>query len=325
MKPSINCLTRRVLGFVGVALVIVATLAIRAALGDDAIEPKEARATLRVGIPQRLAGNAPIDTNMYEQYRGTQVLLLKSDLVLGAALREEGILDLPVLKAAKGEPKRWLQDNLLVIAPLGSEVVQVKLPGEDPAQAAKIVNAVVDSYVKNVVDAEHADALNTQATLEGQLKSVEKELSAKREALSELQLQTTRTSEFARERYGNLDRLLTDIRQRRLDLDMKVAAAKTRLAKAAADSAQAADATLELAVADAQGEVLQKARDELAAELHEIIAGVDAAGRHSAVAAHVTTEISQLETARSRLMDRLQSIEIELKLPPRVIVLERAK
>jgi len=308
-----------------VAVIIVATFAIRAALGDDMSEPKEATATLRVGVPQRLEGNATIDTNMYEQYRRTQVQLLKSDLVLTAALRQEGILDLPLLKAAKGEPKQWLQDHVIVTAPLGSELVQVKVQGEDPAQAAKIVNAVINSYINNVVNAEHADTLNAQATLEAQLKSVEKELSVKREALSELQLQTTRTSEFARERYGNLDRLLTDIRQRRLDLDMKVAAAKTRLAKAAADSAQSADATLELAVAEAQGEVLQKARDELAAELHEISAGVDAAGRHSAAAAHVATEISQLETARSRLTDRLQSIEIELKLPSRVRIVERAK
>jgi len=328
MKPSNDRLTRRLWELGGVALIIVATLAIRAALGDDAGEPKEATATLRVGTPRVLEGNAPRDANLYEQYRRTQVLLLKSDLVLGAALREEGILDLPVLKGAKETPKQWLQDNLFVVAPLGSEVVQVKLRGEDPAQAAKIVNAVVDGYVKNVVNAEHTDTLNEQVTLEAQLRAIGKELSAKRDALNELQVQANRVvgdRELARERYANLDRLLTDIRQRRLDLDMKVAAAKTRLAKAAADSGQAADAKLELAVAEAQGEVLQKARDELAAELHEISAGVDAAGRHSADAAQLTAEIGQLEASLAKLRDRLQSIEIELKLPARVTVLERAK
>jgi hypothetical protein len=328
MKLPNSSVVRRLWELGGVAAIIVASLAIRAALGDDASEPKEATATLRVGSPRPLEGNAPRDANFYEQYRRTQVQLLRSDLVLGGALHEEGILDLPALQAAKGAPKQWLQDHVVVIAPLGSEVVQVKLRGEDPAQAVKIVNAVVDSYMKNVVNAEHADTLNMQATLDAQLKSVEKQLLAKREASSELQLQTNRAAgdrELAREHYANLDRLLTDVRQRRLDLDMKVAAAKTRLTKAAADSGQAADAKLELAVAEAQGEVLQKARDELTAELHQVSAGVDAAGHHSADAAQLAAEIGQLEMARSKLSDRLQSIEIELKLPPRVIVFERAK
>jgi len=327
MKPSNNSVTRRLWELVGVAAIIVATLAIRAALADDAGEPKSATATLRVGTP-RLEGNAPSNANLYEQYRRTQVLLLKSDVVLTGALREEGILDLPVLQAAKGTPKQWLQDNLFVIAPLGSEVVQVKLRGDDQAQSAKIVNAVVDSYMKNVVNAERADQLNMQATFEGQLRAMEKMRLAKSDALNELQVQASRAAgdrEFARERYTNLDRLLTDVRQRRLDLDMKVAAAKTRLAKAAADSAQAADAKLELAVAEAQGEVLQKARDELTAEVQQIGAGVDAAGRQSADAGRLTAEIGQLEASISKLRDRLQSIEIELKLPARVIVYERAK
>src|SRR5262249_44057421 len=141
MKLSNNSVIRRLWELGGVAAIVIATLAIRAALGDDASEPKEATATLRVGYPQRLEGNAPRDATLYEQYRKTQVQLLKSDLVLGGALREEGILDLPVLQAEKGTPKQWLRDNLIVVAPLGSEVVQVKVRGEDPAQAAKIVNA----------------------------------------------------------------------------------------------------------------------------------------------------------------------------------------
>jgi hypothetical protein len=328
MKPSHSNIVRRFWEFVGVAAIVLATLAIRGALGDDTGEPKEATATLRVGNPQRLEGNAPRDANLYEQYRGTQVQLLKSDLVLSGALREEGILDLPLLKAAKGTPKQWLQENVFVVAPLGSEVVQVKLRDEDPAQAAKIVNAVVDSYTKNVVNAERTDQLNEQSTLESQLRALEKERLAKTDSLNELQLQANRVvgdREFAHQRYANLDRLLTDVRQRRLDLDMKVAAAKTRLAKAAAESTQAADAKLDLAVAEAQGEVLQKARDELTADLHQISAAVDAAGRQSVDATRITADIGHLEVSLAKLRDRLKSIEIELKLPPRVVVLERAK
>src|SRR5690242_1088168 len=105
MKLPNSSVVRRLWELGGVAAIIVASLAIRAALGDDASEPKEATATLRVGSPRPLEGNAPRDANFYEQYRRTQVQLLRSDLVLGGALHEEGILDLPALQAAKGAPK----------------------------------------------------------------------------------------------------------------------------------------------------------------------------------------------------------------------------
>ena len=64
MKPSNNNVIRRLWELGGVAVIIVATLAIRAALGDDAGEPKEATATLRVGTPQRPEGNVPRDANL---------------------------------------------------------------------------------------------------------------------------------------------------------------------------------------------------------------------------------------------------------------------
>src|SRR5262245_50702317 len=108
MKPSDDRLTRRLWALGGVALIIVAPLAIGARLADEAGEPKAATAAVRVGPPRVLEGDAPRDASWDVQYRRTQVLLLKSDLVLGAALREEGILDLPVLKGAKETPKQWL-------------------------------------------------------------------------------------------------------------------------------------------------------------------------------------------------------------------------
>jgi hypothetical protein len=111
----------------------------------------EATAVLRVGMP---ISGAAIDTNAYEQYRRTQILLIRSDLVLGAALRKEGILDLPMLQSHKDTPKQFLSDQIFVIAPLGSEIVQIKMRGKDPEQLVNIVNAVTESYMENVANAE---------------------------------------------------------------------------------------------------------------------------------------------------------------------------
>src|SRR5262249_14492969 len=74
----------------------------------------------------------------------------------------------------------FLEDEIFVVAPLGSEVLQIKMRGKDPQQLVKIVNAVKDSYMKNVVNAERADLLQTQATLESRLKSLNDDLDRKR-------------------------------------------------------------------------------------------------------------------------------------------------
>jgi capsular exopolysaccharide synthesis family protein len=127
-------------------------------------------------MPKRgLNGEVGVDPNVYEQYRRTQVGLIRSESVLAGALHKEGILDLPTLQAEKGTPKQFLSDEIFVVAPLGSEVVQIKMRGKDPQQLVKIVNAVTDSYMDNVVNAEHTDALYEQSTLADQLKSLKKD------------------------------------------------------------------------------------------------------------------------------------------------------
>jgi capsular polysaccharide biosynthesis protein len=147
----------------------------------------EVTSTLRVGMPKGgLDGIVSGDTQIYEQYRRTQVGFIRTDLVLGAALRKEGILDLPMLQAQKGTPKQFLSDEIFVVAPLGSEMVQIKMRGKDAQQLVKIVNAVTESYMENVVNAERNDLLYEHQTLEGQLRELKKELNAKVEDLKGL-------------------------------------------------------------------------------------------------------------------------------------------
>jgi hypothetical protein len=101
----------------------------------------EVTSTLRVGMPKGgLDGIVSGDTQIYEQYRRTQVGLIRTDLVLGAALHREGILDLPMLQAQKGTPKQFLAEEIFVVAPLGSEMVQIKMRGKDPQQLVRAIN-----------------------------------------------------------------------------------------------------------------------------------------------------------------------------------------
>ncbi len=105
------------------------------------------------------------DNAEYEAYRKTQVQLIKSPLVLMAALRRPGMETLGMLKH-EDDKVGWLARNVLVSAPMESEVIQVRLRGESPQEITKVVNAVTDAYLTDVVNKERAERLRRRDMLE---------------------------------------------------------------------------------------------------------------------------------------------------------------
>jgi uncharacterized protein involved in exopolysaccharide biosynthesis len=92
----------------------------------------EAVAWLRVRDKSGMFGaGVGRDSAEYEAYRKTQVQLIKSPLVLMAALRRTGVNS---LQTVKGEQDKvgWLMRNVQVSAPMESEVLQIRLRGENP-------------------------------------------------------------------------------------------------------------------------------------------------------------------------------------------------
>ncbi|HEY2827122.1 MAG TPA: polysaccharide biosynthesis tyrosine autokinase [Pirellulales bacterium] len=152
-------------------------------------ENYEVVAWLRVGDPQRLAEERFRDAPEYESYRKTQAARIRSPLVLQAALNKEGIESLPVLRA-EPEPRRFLEDEIIVVAPPDSELLQIKMRGKDPQQLVKIVNAVKDSYVDNVVEVENRNNQSKLKLYETRLSELKNDISAKRDRLTELQKRT---------------------------------------------------------------------------------------------------------------------------------------
>ncbi|HTQ40894.1 MAG TPA: HAMP domain-containing sensor histidine kinase, partial [Pirellulales bacterium] len=115
-------------------------------------------------------------SNEYQTYRQSQTALIKSPTVLQDALKLDGITDLPLLRA-QAEPLRFLEDNIIVVAPLDSELLQIKMRGTDPEQLVKIVNAVKDSYIQHVVQTEGKEDVEKLALLEVAINKKKQELS----------------------------------------------------------------------------------------------------------------------------------------------------
>jgi succinoglycan biosynthesis transport protein ExoP len=89
----------------------------------------------------------------FGSYQRTTIALIKSRLVLQAALKQPGILQLPTMKQLQ-DPITWLEKNILADFSIGPEILRIALNGENQEEITQIVEAVRDSYLSEVVDKE---------------------------------------------------------------------------------------------------------------------------------------------------------------------------
>jgi hypothetical protein len=88
----------------------------------------------------------------FDTFRKDQVTLVKSRLVLVAALRNEKVRGLGVVKR-QADPVAWLEKSLRVDFPNDGSILRIGMSGGNPEELAALVNAVQDAYLKEVVHA----------------------------------------------------------------------------------------------------------------------------------------------------------------------------
>ncbi len=101
-------------------------------------------------------------------YKAAQVQLLKSRLVLAAALRKPGMSGLACLRSAtaRHDATGWLAARLRVDFPGDAEIMRVGLAIDEPREAAALVNAVVGAYLNETVEGERKQRVQRLDTLE---------------------------------------------------------------------------------------------------------------------------------------------------------------
>lgn len=91
----------------------------------------------------------------YKRYQKTQVALVKSRNVLLSALQQLKVGTLQTFRKVD-DPVSWLKENLEVAFINESEIFHIGLKGEHPEEIAKLVNAVKDAYMDEVVNVERS-------------------------------------------------------------------------------------------------------------------------------------------------------------------------
>jgi capsular exopolysaccharide synthesis family protein len=136
-----------------------------------------------------LGNNGPlVDRDRFEIYKNSQQEQLLSRLVLLSALRKPEVKDIPIIreKTLSSDPIDWLAGKLSVSFPGKAEQMVVSLSLPDAKEAKTLVNAVVDSYMSDVVNVENEKKKKKYDEAERTCGEKEQQMRMKREELKSL-------------------------------------------------------------------------------------------------------------------------------------------
>ena len=253
------------------------------------------------------------DNAEYEAYRKTQVQLIKSPFVLTSALRRPGISSLSTL-SAEDDPVGYLMRNIQVSAPMESEVVQVRMRGEDAKEVTQIVNAVAQAYLTDVVNKEKSERLNRRDTLERKYKENMAEVRSSLDTYNNLakSLGTADTAEVATQRSLLLDHLGTlraQLNQTQRDLTLIDAEL------AIMDAKDRGEISLEQSVPEETVDAMLL-RDPQFAEFRERLSAIEESMAYQAersARGGNDPAVKRLEAMRDAMMRRLEDRKEELR------------
>ena len=123
----------------------------------------------------------------YETTRQTLIQRLESPLILLSVLRQPEIANLETVRNEEADPMARLVAALDVTAPEGTELIRVGLRGERMDDLQRIVDAVAQAFVTDVVESEKLIRLGRRDQLLKKLKELQDEIGAKQEARQALE------------------------------------------------------------------------------------------------------------------------------------------
>jgi Mrp family chromosome partitioning ATPase len=139
----------------------------------------ESYGLLRVSsVPPSVANqNNPMQARTdFVTYLKTTSALIKSEFVLNAALRD--IKDLSTIKSQR-DPMKFLDEEVIVTWQDGSEVIRITCKTHEPADSKKIVDAVQNAFMKEVVQQEVKERQDLRGKVEEAMHEIRRILDGK--------------------------------------------------------------------------------------------------------------------------------------------------
>ncbi|HEY2250828.1 MAG TPA: hypothetical protein VGH74_07190, partial [Planctomycetaceae bacterium] len=135
-------------------------------------------------VPERVVFTTVEERATFTTYKQSQMRMMKTPLVLGAALRDPEVANLSIVRA-KEDPVPWLQESLVITTP-AMEFLQIALAGENPQELALLVNAIAAAYLEEVVNDEQNKRRERQKTLEKIHRDLDEKIRSREQRLKKL-------------------------------------------------------------------------------------------------------------------------------------------
>jgi len=264
----------------------------------------------------------------YQSYLKTQSVLIKSRLVLSVALGDHRVSQLLSIKD-RSDPIAWLLQNLEVTNPKDTEILSVSLAsrsGVSGSDQAAIINAVVQAYLDEVVNADLKRQVNRLDLLRKLEQTKQHELRERRETLRKLSFSGGEGDPTTGLEKDALPRLSRDLRTRRVKLRLERSEAETLLARRKGVPGAATDQvrSKEIAQFEDRLAVLSAGQEVLDEELERLSHEIRGAANQELDRKAMNDDIARLEEVSRKIGAEVEALNVQLQAPPRIRVIEEA-
>jgi capsular exopolysaccharide synthesis family protein len=209
---------------------VVASIAAIAAWRLVPVPAFTARTLIRVPPGGRVMFQTTEVVPTLPDYQRTQVALVKSRMVLNAAIRQQGIADLSIFPSSI-EPVEWLEKQIQADFSVAPEVLRISLSGDNLDDLKQLVTAIRKAYIDDVVVQERTDRRQRLEILSKQRQMEADKLRVMQEANHKLELEGASKANGMRgmlQMYANLQ--LNWFQKDLVQTDSDLTAAKADLA-----------------------------------------------------------------------------------------------
>ena len=285
-------------------LLVVASLASFSGCSKN----QKVEALLQVHQPQQpIFGEKQVtDPRVFDVYKQTQIALLTSPFVLNAACRSPEVRN--QLKDISN-PVQWLTENITVSSPQNSEIVSVAITSTAPSRAKILVDSVVQAYQEEIMISERTNETRRLDLLRATHRSNLSDIKIRSERAHKLN--AALLSNNARET-SMLVAELTEVRKQLVLVDVELAAIEKT-----GDNIDLDDQSLRDLMA--RQEALKEASRLITQKIK-----AEEKNSYSGELEVTELELASLRESTNELANEICRLEIALKAPPRIELIQNA-
>jgi capsular exopolysaccharide synthesis family protein len=248
----------------------------------------------------------------FATYGKTVANWVRNRHVLNAALKDPKVKGLALVNQ-QADPILWLEDELKVDYPEGSEIVKISMMGTEPADLITIVDAVAKAYLAEMSDLETKERDDHRGRLENAFNKAQAKLRAKQESLQQ-RLEGAGETGAAKHKYDSLTGSLTEISRDLGNVRLSLGLAQKKLANHKARETEYKDASippdqLEAAL-DAESSI--KGLTDRRLKIQDELAAFEAGGLRK-TDIKITYRRKQLELLNREIDERRNELQAKLE------------